>query len=90
MLTKSIPDVLFTARDIGQSIANGDDEQQRNVLRAWAQGVDDMNQLKGSWAMQCRAIIDGTNSNSLSQSDRTRIALMLEELVAHLREPVAA
>lgn len=90
MLKREIPDVTFSARDLGLAIANGDDEQQRQVLLAWAQGVADMGQLGGSWPMQCRAIIDGSNDDGLSQADRRRVALMLEDLVDHLREPLEA
>lgn len=90
MLKRTIPDVCFSASDIGHAIARGSDIEQRKLLLAWAQGVDDMNRLNGSWIMQCRAIVDGAaGDGGLSQEDRIRIAAMLEDLVDHLREPVS-
>jgi len=52
--------------------------------------VDLMDMRGGSWACQCRAIVNGVNGadSGLSASDRSRIASMLNCLLDHLNEPV--
>ena len=77
--------VTFSAADIGNALAKGSDESQREVFVEMASVVDDMG---GDWAMQCRSIVDGVGGNGLSRFERDRIASMLEVLLDHLREPV--
>lgn len=89
MLKRSIPDVEFSARDVGLAVAGSSDHTQRQVLLAWARGVDEMNRQDGAWESQCRAIVDGiTGRGGLSAHDRKRIASFLGVLVDCLQEPV--
>lgn len=85
MLRQKIDDVKFSANDIGNAIAVASDEDQRQVLLSWLDGVNRMDLSGGSWAMQCDAIVNGVNEGEeLSQSERLGIASMLNMLVDQL------
>ena len=86
MLERTIPTVVFSCEDVGEAFATASDKQQRCVLIAMANAVDEMGRNGGSWPLQCRAIVDGYATNGLSVCDRSRIASMLGCLIDHLTE----
>lgn len=90
-LRRSISDVGFSCEEVGLAVVRADDSQQRTILLAMAAGCEEMDLKGGSWAMQCRGIVDGPNGEEgLSAGERSRIASMLDCLLNHLREPVAS
>lgn len=88
VLRRSIDDVEFTTEEVGRAIAMSGDAHQREILLAWHKATKDP--LYESWAMQCRAIVDGAAEASpgLSARERLDISCMLQDLVDHLNEPV--
>jgi uncharacterized membrane protein len=90
-LRKQIDDVGFSAEEVGLAFVHANDCQQRQILLSMAAGAEAMDLWHGagSWAMQCRGIVDGSKfEEGLSANERSRIAAMLDVLVDHLREPV--
>jgi hypothetical protein len=83
MITREIPSVTITAAEIGEAFACANDQQQREVLLAFADAAS-----KFCWAMQCRGIIDGWGGNGLTQDERNRISVALSTLMEHMDEPV--
>ena len=90
LLKKTVGEVGFTTEEIGEAIARASDQDQREILIAMCNATDMMDIQGGSWAFQCRAIVDGVcgPNSGLSDSDRSRIASMLNCLVDHLLDPV--
>jgi hypothetical protein len=88
LLSRAIEMVHFSEEEAGKAIMSACDSQQRIVLIAMANAVDDMTRDGGSWPMQCRAIVNGIRGpgSGLSANDRSRIASMLRCLVDHLTE----
>jgi hypothetical protein len=90
-LRKQIDDVGFSAEEVGLAFVHANDCQQRQILLSMAAGAEAMDLWHGagSWAMQCRGIVDGSKfEEGLSANERSRIASMLEVLLDHLKEPV--
>lgn len=86
MITRAIQSVVISSAEVGEAIAIACDSTQREVLIAMANTVDQIGRNGGSWPMQCRYIVDGFGCEGLSQSDRARIASMLDCLIDHLKE----
>jgi hypothetical protein len=88
LLSRAIEPVSFSEEEAGKAIMGACDDQQRVVLIAMANAVDDMSRKGGSWPMQCRSIVDGCRGpgSGLSANDRSRIASMLGCLMDHLTE----
>ena len=94
-LRKQIDNVGFSTEEVGLAFGlafvHVNDHQQRQILLAMAAGAEAMDVWHGagSWAMQCRGIVDGPKfEEGLSANERSRIASMLEVLLDHLKEPV--
>jgi hypothetical protein len=90
-LRKQIDDVGFSTEEVGLAFVHSNDTQQRQILLAMAAGAEAMDLWHGagSWAMQCRAIVEGPKfEERLSANERSRIAWMLAALVDRLKEPV--
>lgn len=82
-------DFRVSCIEAGEQFARCSDAQQRGFLLAFADAVKEIDDGGGSWAMQCRAIVDGTSPrNALTQEERIRIKLALSTLIDHLDEPV--
>ena len=91
LLRRTIEDVGFSCEEVGLAIAKANDSQQREVLLAMAAACEEMDLRGGSWAMQCRGIVDAAGADEgLSAGERIRIALMLSCLLDHLNEPVSS
>jgi hypothetical protein len=86
MITKAIHSVTISSAEVGEAVVSACDSTQREVLIAMANAVDQIGRDGGSWPMQCRYIVDGFYREGLSQSDRVRIASMLDCLVDHLKD----
>ena len=88
LLRRVIEPVEFSEEEVGKAIINAGDDQQRIILLAMANAVDDVTRSGGSWLMQCRSIDDGCcgPGSGLTQFDRSRIASMLNCLMDHLTE----
>ena len=91
LLRRTIEDVGFSCEEVGLAIARANDSQQREVLLAMAAACEEMDLRGGSWAMQCRGIVDAAGGDEgLSAGERIRIASMLSCLLDHLNEPVSS
>jgi len=90
LIRRSIPDVVFTCEEAGEAFAHAADCQQRDFLIAMCNATDMMDMRGGSWLKQCHAIVNGPlghgNGTGLSESDRRRIASMLNCLMDFLTE----
>lgn len=92
-MRKSIDDVGFSTKEVGLAFVNANDQQQREILLSMAAGAECMDIVHGggSWAMQCRGIVDGPKfEEGLSAEERNRIIFMLDVLLDHLKEPVTS
>lgn len=88
LLRRVIEPVEFSEEVVGKAIVDAGDDQQRIILLSMANAVDDVARNGGSWAMQCRSIVDGCcgPGSGLTPFDRSRIASMLGCLMDHLTE----
>lgn len=86
LLRRTIPDVVFSCKEVGEAIAHAGDDQQREILIAMCNATDQIDLRGGSWLKQCCSIVDGCGGpgSGLSASDKKRIASMLNCLMDHL------
>lgn len=87
LIQKCAEPVVITCEEAGRAFAWASEAQQREFLIAMANEVDRMCEEGGSWALQCRAIVDGCwKGDGLSVRDRERISSALSTLIDHLNE----
>lgn len=80
MLSQHVPNVEFTADDVGAAVAHADCMVQVEFLLAFAVRTEEYD-----WPMQCRFI-----SENMADDAATVVSNALSTLLDHLRERVAA